>query len=138
MFNRRNEVGNVGHAAGPMGAIARLCLALVLFASMQLPVVAGGAHARVVSPIAASGASENCADSASGSPAPVKPGPGALHLCFACSACAIGNFALLPSAAVDMRVFSGASAPTRALISRFDVSMLGALGWSSRAPPSFS
>jgi hypothetical protein len=137
MVGGRGQGDSIARAALRVAALARLCLALVLFASMQLPAFGGGQHERSFAGFAPSGARDNCADRAPDAPAPIQSNHGTPHFCLACVACEIGGAAPAASPVIEMRVFSGAAEPKRASADRFDVSDYGALGWSARAPPYF-
>src|SRR5208283_2493379 len=74
MFGERGQGDSIACAGSRAGVIARLCLALVLFASIQSPAVTGSAPDRGLAAFALSCPGENRAERAPGAPAPVERG----------------------------------------------------------------
>ena len=137
MFGERGQGDSIACAGARAGVIARLCLALVLFASIQSPAFTGSVHDRGLTAFALSCSGENRAERAPGAPAPVETGRVTPHFCLACVACEIGSVTPAASSVIEMRVFSGAAELKRASSNRFDMIDHGGLGWWSRAPPYF-
>ncbi len=138
VFGERGQGDRIARAGARAGVIARLCLALVLFSSIQSPAFTGSVHDRGLAAFAPSCPGENRAERAPDAPAPVETGRVTPHFCLACVACQIGGVTPAASSAIEMRVSSGAAELRRASSDRFDMIDHGALGWWSRAPPAVS